>query len=654
MTDQQDAQTGTTRGKYPNDNGASDYKNHTSHTVARTLAKRMRFGVRKVLLLSLFLGTGVATPALSQVTTPATLTEPQPAIAMHGKPKYGPNFTHFDYTNPDAPKGGTLKLGAIGTFDNFNPFIPKGKVAQGYNFLFQTLMTSSMDEAFSMYGLVAEKIEVSDDRSWVIFHLRPEAKFADNTPIQAEDVVFTFNTLIEKGYPHYQFNYADVDSVKALTPHQVKFTFKSSNNRELPLILGHLPVLSKQYWSEKSFDKVTLEIPLGNGPYQIAKFEPGRRIVYQRNPNYWGKDLAVNKGRYNFDEIIFEYFLDPTVALEALKAGTFHFRDENNSRVWATQYTGKAFDNKQILTAEIPHEMPAGMQGFLFNLRKPLFQDIVLRQAMAYAFDFHWSNNQLFYGQYRRTRSFFQNTELAATALPTEAELAVLEPIKDKVPPQVFTEVYTPPETPDARKARRMILKGKQLLQKAGYTLKNNQLFTPEGKPVKFEFLTQKASGFDRIILPFKKNLARMGIELTLRGVDVTQYIERLRKFDFDMTVSTIPQSLSPGNEQRNFWTTRAAGQENSGNRIGLKDPAVDYLVEQIISANTREELIVRTRALDRVLQWQHLVIPNWHVNYHRIAYWQHLNYPSTPAKYGFDIMTWWHTPNQKESANTP
>jgi microcin C transport system substrate-binding protein len=588
----------------------------------------------------------VTSPALfAQAKSAAEQTEPTPALAMHGQPKYGENFTHFEHVNPNAPKGGTLKLGAIGTFDNLNPFIPKGVSADGLGYLFQTLMTSSLDEPFTAYGLIAEKIEVPEDRSWVIFHLRPKVTFADNSPVTAEDVIFSFNILVEKGKPHYQYYYANVKDVQALTPQQVKFSFKPGDNHELPLILGQIPVLSKKYWSDKDFDKVSLETPLGNGPYIIDSFDPGRRITYKRNPNYWGADLPVNKGRNNFDKVVYEYFLDPTVALEAFKSGKFHFQLENNSKVWATQYQGKPFDNKEILTVEIAHEMPAGMQGFAFNLRNPLFQDVTLRKAMAYAFDFHWSNSNLFYGQYRRTRSYFQNTELAAAALPDAAELKVLKPIKDKVPEEFFTTVYNPPESEDPRKARRMILQGQKILTDAGYTIKNNQLYSPKGDPVKFEFLIRQGDGFDRIVLPFKKNLARMGIELVVRGVDITQYTERLRKFDFDMVVTSIGQSLSPGNEQRDLWSSAAADRENSRNIIGVKNEAIDYLVEQIISATSREELIVRARALDRVLQWHHLVIPNWHVNYFRVAHWAHLEYPKTPAKYGFDLMSWWQKP---------
>lgn len=606
---------------------------------------RLKSFAKNTFMLVLTMSTGLSINAQAQVNPSAKLTQPKPAIAMHGTPKYDVEATHFDYTNPNAPKGGTLKMDTLGTFDNLNPFISKGVAGAGLEFLFETLMVSSRDEAFSKYGLIAEKIETPDDRSWVIFHLRPEAKFDDNTPILAEDVIFSFNTLVEKGRPHFQYYYNNVDTVKALTPHQVKFTFKPGENHELPLILGQIPILSKKYWADKDFQKVTLEPPRSNGPYVIDSFEAGRRIVYKRNPNYWGNDLLVNKGRNNFDQIVFEYFLDPTVALEAFKSGTFHFRSENNSKVWATQYKGKPFDEQKILTAEISHEMPAGMQGFAFNLRKPIFQDATLRQAMAYAFDFHWSNNNLFYGQYARTRSYFENTELAATTLPSEAELAILEPIKDKVPPQVFKEVYNPPAAEDPRKARRMILTGKKLLKAAGYTIKNNQLYSPNGEAIKFEFLLTQGSGFERIVLPFKKNLKRMGIELTVRTVDVTQYTNRLREFDYDMFVSTIGQSLSPGNEQRDFWSTAAAERPNSRNRIGIKDPAIDYLVEQVISATSREDLITRTRALDRVLQWHHFVIPNWHANFHRVSYWQHLQFPKISPKYGFDIMTWWHKP---------
>ncbi|MEJ2681595.1 MAG: extracellular solute-binding protein [Gammaproteobacteria bacterium] len=605
----------------------------------------LTFGIALILpALALFNTKATADPSKSALSK---LAKAVPGVAMHGEPKYGPDFTHFDYVNPNAPKGGILKLGALGTFDGFNPFIPTGVPAAGLNsFIYQTLMIQSDDEAFSMYGLIAEKIEIAPDRSGVSFYLRPEARFDDGSPITAEDVVYSFNTLIASGHPSYQHYYAGVASVSTPQAQKVTFTFKPGDNRELPLILGQLPILSKKYWTDAHFEEQGLNIPVGNGPYQIDSFEPGRRIVYKRNPNYWGKDLPVNRGRYNFDTIIYEYFLEPTIALEAFKAGTFHYRSENNSKMWATQYTGKPFDAGKIRIENLEHDIPVGMQGFAFNLRKPLFQDPVLRQAMAYAFDFEWSNKSLFYGQYTRTRSYFQNTELAATGLPSPAERAILDPLKDQLPPEVFTTAYEPPKTHGEGRSRQQLRHGIGLLKKAGYTIQDGQLLTPAGQPVTFEFMLYQGGGFERIVLPFKKNLSVMGIGVTVRTVDVTQYTERLRNFDFDMFVYSIGQSLSPGNEQRDLWTSAAADKPGSRNLIGLKDPAVDRLVEELIRATTREDLINHCRALDRVLQWQHLVIPNWHVSHHRIAYWEHLQHPKTTPKYGFDLWSWWQKPN--------
>ncbi len=564
------------------------------------------------------------------------------ALAMHGKPKYSKGFKHVDYVNPQAPKGGTLTLATIGSFDSFNPFIAKGLAASGLGFVFETLAVSTQDEPFTEYGLIAEKIETPADRSWVIFHLNKHAKFSDGKAITATDVVFSFNKLIQEAAPQYRFYYADVAKAQALSRRQVKFSFKAGNNKELPLIMGQLPVLAKHYWKDRSFQDTSFDIPVSSGPYRIQSFDPGKTIIYERNPNYWGKDLAINKGRHNFDTIVYKYYLDNTIALEAFKAGEYDFRRENNAKLWATQYTGKAFDENKVAKETLPHQLPAGMQAFAFNLRRPLLQDKTLRQAMAYAFDFEWSNKNLFYDQYTRTHSYFQNTPLAASKLPSPEELKLLEPIKDQVPPEVFTTVYTPPKTTGQGKSRQQLRQGLTLLKQAGYTIIDNTLHTPAGQPVKIEFLMRAEGGFERIILPFKKSLETMGIDLTLRKVDITQYVERLRTFDFDMAVHTFAQSLSPGNEQRDFWHSSAADTQDSKNVLGLKNPAVDYLVTQLIAAPDRQQLIYRTRALDRVLQWNHYVIPNWHISSYRLSYWKKLKRPSITPPYGIDLMSWW------------
>ncbi len=603
-----------------------------------------------------------AIPATSiepESDTSSTTSPPDPkgeqlrhAVAMHGTPKYPKNFQHMDYTNPNAPQGGTLKQAAIGSFDSFNPFITKGVSAGGLGLVFETLTTSSADEAFTQYGLLAQHIQMPDDRSWVIFHINPNARFSDDKPVTADDVVFSFNTLIEKGQPFYQFYYAGVERIEALDTLRVKFSFKPGDNKELALIVGQIPVLPKHHWENKEFAKVNLNTPLGSGPYVLKSFEAGKQITYAKNPNYWGKDLAIKAGIDNFDQVIYEYFLDTNIALEAFKAGHYDFHQENNSKLWATQFDVPAVESGDIILENLAHQQPAGMQGFIFNLRRPLFQDPVLRQAMSYAFDFEWSNKFLFYGQYTRSQSYFQNTELAARELPDNNELALLDPLKDQIPAEVFTKVYQTPKTDGSGKSRQLLRQGITLLKNAGYTINEGQLMTPDSTPVEFEFLMQSNSGFERILLPFIQNLEILGIKATPRNVDINQYIERKRQFDFDMVVHTFGQSLSPGNEQRDYWHSEAADKPNSRNLIGIQNPAIDTLVEQLIQAQNREDLITRTRALDRVLLWNHYLIPNWHISSYRLAYWSHLKRPEIMPPYGLNVMTWWSEPKPAEDSN--
>ena len=574
----------------------------------------------------------------------ATEATPVHAIAMHGSPKYPANFTHFEYVNPTAPKGGQVKLVAIGNFDTFNEFIPKGIAASGIGLIYDTLTVNGTEEAFTQYGLIAEKIELPADRSWVVFHINPKATFADGHPITAEDVEFTFNTLLEKGKPFYRYYYGSVKSVAVLDKYRIRFEL-GTDNQELALILGQLAVLPKHYWQDNDFTKADLAIPLGSGPYKLKGYDAGKRVVYERRKDYWAKDLPVNRGRYNFDRLIYEYFLDPTVALEAFKSGTYDFRAENNSKFWATQYEGPQFTSKNITKEEINHERPVGMQGFVFNIRKPLFQDPTLRRAMAYAFDFEWSNKNLFYGQYRRTLSYFQNTELAATGLPSPAELALLTPFKDQLPQEVFNQVYDLPVTDGAGKARQILRQGIKQLKAAGYNIKENQLHSPSGEPIEFDILIHQAQ-WERIVLPFVKNLKVLGITANLRRVDVNQYVERIRKFDFDMIINSFGQSLSPGNEQRDFWHSASANVPDSRNVIGIKNPVIDHLIDLIIAAPNREQLVIRTRALDRVLLWNHYIIPNWHVSYHRLAYTKKLIRPQHLPKYDIDLFAWWVDPD--------
>lgn len=570
---------------------------------------------------------------------------PAHGIALHGQLKYGPDFPHFDYVNPNAPKGGEARFAAIGSFDTFNPFNIKGESAAGIGQLFETLLVSSADEPFSEYGLIAESVDVPDDRSSVTFTIRPIAKFHDGSSMTADDVIFSFETLKNKGAPSYRFYYANVAKFEKLNERQVKFTFAPGENRELPLILGQMPILSKKYWQDRDFTATTLEIPVGSGPYRIGQFEPGRFIVYQRDANYWGKDLPVTRGLHNIDRLRYDYYRDVTVALEAFKAGAYDLRIENVAKQWATGYDSPALTNGLMKKETFQHQLPSGMQGFAFNLRRPLFQDARVRQALAYAFDFVWSNRNLFFGQYIRTRSYFDNSELAARGLPSPEELALLEPLRKELPPEVFTAAYEPPTANDDSQLRANFQKALQLLQEAGWVFRDRKLVNAKtGEPFRFELLIAEPT-WERIALPFARNLERLGIEMTVRSVDSAQYENRERSFDFDMIVNVWGQSLSPGNEQREFWSSSAADQPGSRNVSGLKNPAVDQLVDQVIAAPDRASLVTRVRTLDRALQWNYLVIPHWHLSYARIAFWDKFGYPATTPMQGVQLDAWWIDP---------
>lgn len=586
---------------------------------------------------------------LSVLTTSQAHAEKRHGVAMHGDLKYGADFKHFDYVNPAAPKGGTLRLGVVGdNFDSFNPFIIKGSAAAGITYLYQSLTEHSEDEAFSEYGLIAEAIDMPKERSSVTFYLNKKAHFSDGKPVTAEDVIYSFNTLTkhEKASPFYSAYYADVDKVEAIDPHTVKFTFKTDKNKELPLILGQIPVLAKHYWEANDFGTASLKVPVGNGPYKIKSFEPGRSVTLMRDEKYWAKDLPLNVGRYNFDEIIFEYYKDNTIALEAFKAGEFDFRMETTARNWANSYVGPKFDSGELIKEEIKHSRPSGMQAFAYNLRRPLFQDARVRRALAYAFDFEWTNQNLFNGQYQRNASFFGNSELASSGLPSKEELAILEPFRNQLPKEVFTGAYSVPATTAPNTLRKNLRTATQLLKDAGWEIKDKALRNKDGKAFEFEFLLY-SQDFERIVLPFAQNLEKLGIKVNIRLVDTTQYINRNRDFDFDMMVAGIGQSDSPGNEQREYWHSSKAKEPGSRNLFGIENPVVDALIDQVISAPDRKALIHRTRALDRVLLWNHYVIPNWFNPVDRVAYSKKLARPAVTPKSGVDTDTWWVTPNK-------
>ncbi len=565
-------------------------------------------------------------------------------IAMHGDLKYGPDFKHFDYVNPKAPKGGEVRLAAIGTFDSFNPFILKGNPEAGSDQIYDSLLAGSADEPFSQYGLLAERVEMPANRSWVTFTLRPEARWHDGRRVTVEDVIWTFDILRAKGLPSFRAYYASVDRVEKIGERAVRFSFRPGENRELPLILGQFPILPRHYWSSRDFEKTTLEPPLASGPYKVDGFEAGRWVRYRRVDDYWGKDLPVNAGRHNFDLIRTDYYRDGTVAIEAFKAGEYDFRPENSSKDWATAYDFPAVRSGAVRREEIPHNRCAGMQAFVFNTRRQLFRDRLVRRALAYAFDFEWSNKALFYDQYTRTRSYFDNCELAATGIPSGAELQVLEPYRGRIPEQVFSSVYEPPATDGSGDIRENLRKASELLREAGWKVdrETRKLTHAEtGAVMDFEILLVSPL-FERITLPFIRNLKRLGVEARVRTVDTAQYRRRLDDFDFDMVVANWGQSLSPGNEQRDFWGSAYADQQGSRNLIGIKDPVVDELVEGVIAAPDRQGLVARVRALDRVLQWGHWVIPHWHIPYDRLAYWDVFDRPAvTPAR-GAQFDTWW------------
>lgn len=583
-------------------------------------------------------------PAAAQETAGEGALAPRHGVAMHGAPKYGPDFTHLDYVNPDAPKGGTLRLASRGNFDNLNPYILKGETAPGISLTFQTLMVNTDDEAFSEYGLIAETVEMPEDRSFVVFNLRAQAKFHDGRPITAQDVVWTFNTLMEKGHPFYKAYYANVKDVTAENDRRVKFTFNMTGNLELPLIIGQMPVLAKHDWEGRDFASTTLKAPLGSGPYKVKSVDPGRRIVFERVKDWWAKDLPIMKGQYNFDTITYDLYLDDNVLLQALFAGQYDVRQENIARAWANEYKHPAVAQGRIVKEEIEHDIPTGLQGFVFNTRRDIFADAKTREALNYAFDFEWSNRQVAYGAYKRTQSYFENSELRSSGLPQGRELEILAPFRGKVPEEVFTAEYKNPATSGSGQDMRANLRrARELLEEAGWTSGKNGMLERNGKPFTFEII-YFSDTFEPWINPFISNLKKIGVQARLRIVDTAQYQNRMDGFDFDMTVGSFGQSLSPGNEQRDFWSSEKADVKGSRNLMGIKDPVVDALIDQIIAAKGREDLIAATRALDRVLLWGHYVIPQWYLDRHRIAHWDKFGRPAVSPRYGVGIVdTWWY-----------
>lgn len=595
----------------------------------------------KVTLLRTLAVFGILSLAL-----PAYGEEPQPrhGIAMHGEAAYNKDFSHFNYVNPDAPKGGAIRMAVVANgFDSLNPFVIRGVAAAGVNtYVYDTLMAASDDEPFSAYGLIAESLETPKDRSYVTFNLRTEARFHDGEPITAEDVAFSFEILTTEGHPFYRNYYADVSNVTVENEHRIRFDFGDTNNRELPLILGQMPILPAHYWKDREFDQDGLNIPVGSGPYKVGQFDAGRSITFERVKDYWAQDLGARKGRFNFDTVHYDYYSDDTVALEAFKAGNYNFRLESSAKNWATAYEGDKFASGEIIAEAVDHQRPVGMQAFIFNTRKAKFSDPKVREAIGYAFDFDWANRNLFYGQYRRTTSYFENSELASSGLPEGEELDILEPFRDRLPPAVFDQAYAPPSTTDGNSLRDNLRRALGLFREAGYAIKDGKMTNTEtGRQLRFEVLLHQKN-FERIVLPFQANLEKLGIDVSVRLVDTNQYIQRVRSYDFDVITQVMPQSDSPGNEQREYWHSDNVDVTGSRNYMGVNDSVVDELVNLVIQSPDRDALVQRVRALDRVLLHSHYAVPQWYLDVDRIAYWSSLVRPETTPKNGVDLTNWW------------
>ncbi len=574
------------------------------------------------------------------------------ATSLIGKPALAKGFTHFPYVNPDAPKGGEVRLSDTGAFDSFNPILPKGSVAPGMGRLYETLMEPSLDELdiSAMYGRIAEAIQYPDDFSWVKFRLNPRAQWHDGTPITPEDVVWSFHKQVELN-PSIRFYYGHVKTAQVSGDDEVTFTFDQAGNRELPHIIGQLMVLPKHWWTGKdkdgnprSIERTTLEVPLGSGPYRIKAFDAGRSITYERVKDYWGKDENFALGQDNFDTIRYESYRDTNVLLEAFKGDQYDWREENSAKAWATGYDFPAVKDGRVILEAFPDKARGIMQAFVPNLRRPKFADPRVREALDLAFDFESINRTIFYGQYKRIASYFAGSDLASSGLPKGKELDILKTVKDEVPPQVFTMPYTNPKGGDARAVRDNLRKALGLLKAAGWELKGRKLVNVKtGEPFTIEYLANDPN-FERVVLPYAQNLKKIGIEMTIRVVDSSQYLNRVRAFDFDMITFSWPESLSPGNEQRYFWGSAAADNPASRNFAGIKDPAVDALIDKVIFAKDRATLVAAVKALDRVLLWNHFVIPQWYLNVDRTARWNRFSHPQKLPEYndGFPEVWWW------------
>ncbi|MGE0611555.1 MAG: extracellular solute-binding protein [Hyphomicrobiales bacterium] len=597
-------------------------------------------------LARLVFRTAAATLLFCLCLATAQAGERRHGLSAFGELAYPAGFKHFKYVNPDAPKGGRLSMiGTAGviTFNSLNAFIVKGDAAQGLEYLFDSLMTRADDEPDAVYGLVAEAAELADDGKSATFHLRPQARFSDGTPVTAGDVVFSFDILKEKGDPRIQLSLRDVASATAVDATTVRYEFSGDLVRDLPLIVAGLPILSKAYYATRPFDETTMEPPLGSGPYKVGALSQGRYITYVRRDDYWGKDLPVNRGRFNFDELRYEYFRDRTAEFEALKAGEYDLREEFTSKTWATEYRIPQVTSGKMILATLPDERPSGTQGFFINTRREKFSDPRVRQALDYAFDFEWTNKNQFHELYKRTHSYFENSVMKAEGPPSPEELALLEPFRGKLPETMFGPAYLPPVSDGSGQDRKLLRQAGKLLSDAGWTIKDGRRVNASGRQLDVEVLTFSPT-FERIIAPWVKNLKILGIDARMRLVDPAQYQSRLKAFDFDITTQRYVMSMTPGAELRAFFGSQSAAAAGSQNLAGVSDPAVDALIDHILLAKSRDELTIAARTLDRVLRDGHYWVSHWYKAAHNIAFWNKFSWPETKPAYARGVIeTWWY-----------
>lgn len=599
------------------------------------------------LLLPLLISLALSFPAS------ATLIESH-GYAQFGTLKYPARFTHFDWVNPAAPKGGTLRVMAFGTFDTLNPYTFKGTspvatpnfLQYGVNELNEPLMVGtglyapSGDEPTSSYGLIARSVEYSEDRSWVVFNLRPEARFHDGMPITARDVAFSYRLLLKEGHPQYRTNLQEVQRVDILGPQRIRFVFKRAGNPLLILRLGEMPVLPQHYWKDRDFKATTFTPPLGSGPYRITQVQPGRQLVFERVKDYWGKDLPVNRGFANFDRVEVEFYRDSDVAFEAFKADEFDIYIEHQAKNWASGYDFPAVRRGEVIKAQVAHQIPTQTQGLFMNTRRATFADARVREALGMMFDFQWTNRTLFSGAYQRALSYYPNSAFCATGVPQGREWLLLSPYREQLPPSLFTLPFSLPSTDGRGIPRHTLRRALGLLGEAGWKLNGQRLQNSAGQPLRFELMLVNPN-LERILQPYVENLASIGIDARLRTVDRAQYKQRLDQFDYDMILMTLNQTLSPGLEQWQYFHSSQVAVKGSKNYAGIDNPIVDHLLEQLLVAQSRDEQLAAGRALDRVLLWQHYMIPNWYLNYHRLAYRNRFAFVTTPP-YTLGLGAWW------------